>query len=290
MARQFVQSKKLLVFTILVLSLVMILFPWACSDRTPTSLATDSLEINGDLIAYDVRPGRGPSVVLLHGFGMSSKSWGTVVNQLTNRDIGVITIDLLDHGSSIGGASTISIERQADAVISVLNQLQEQKYVVIGHSYGGRVAFQVEAQSNHDQIKALGLVSSWRGPIPNEIKSKLLWRLKAGRKLSPIIRKLPMESPQWLIEPARSPALWNDELIDGFIEEQPIEAHSIKAPVFALHSSKDYTIPYDLLLSSTRDLVPDVELTRIESISHQLPLTHPDEVAKWIYEIWRGLL
>ncbi len=108
---------------------------------------------------YFSKTGKGPNVILLHGFGEDHSIWKFQVESLS-KDFTVYTPDL--PGS---GASAI-IEKQnlriTDLAVIIKNWVWHHNIrqpVILGHSMGGYVAL-AYAQLFPDDIKAVGLIHS----------------------------------------------------------------------------------------------------------------------------------
>ena len=96
-----------------------------------------TINFHGAEIHYSV-VGEGEATVLLHGFLESSKIWQEFIPEFS-RYGRIITIDLPGHGRSGVIAEIHSMELMADAVHTVLKELDIQKTDFIGHSMGGYV-------------------------------------------------------------------------------------------------------------------------------------------------------
>ncbi len=83
--------------------------------------------------------GKGPAIVLLHGFLENLTMWAGLEAQLS-KNYQVICIDLLGHGKTDCIGSVHTMDAMAEAVLAVINQLKINKAVFIGHSMGGYVA------------------------------------------------------------------------------------------------------------------------------------------------------
>ena len=83
--------------------------------------------------------GKGATLVLLHGFLESQNIWRYYSEQLSQH-FRVVTVDLPGHGQSENIAEVHSMELMAKIVKELLDRLQINKYVIIGHSMGGYVA------------------------------------------------------------------------------------------------------------------------------------------------------
>lgn len=107
--------------------------------------------------------GAGAPLVLLHGFTGSGESWARHVPAFAGRFF-TIAIDLLGHGRSDAPVDPgrYRIERAADDVLSVLNQLGVTRAAVLGYSMGGRLALFL-ATVAPERISALVLESSSPG-------------------------------------------------------------------------------------------------------------------------------
>ncbi len=93
----------------------------------------------GGLTLRAVRSGRGPSVVLLHGYGESLIAWRGLFDRVaTHAD--VTAFDLPGFGLSSKPESGYATEQMADAVLRATLTLGIERFVLVGHSLGGAVA------------------------------------------------------------------------------------------------------------------------------------------------------
>ncbi len=83
--------------------------------------------------------GTGNAIVLLHGFTESMEIWNGFIPVL-KEEFRVITIDLPGHGHSELLNGICTMDRMADAVKNVLDNLNAGKVILIGHSMGGYVS------------------------------------------------------------------------------------------------------------------------------------------------------
>jgi pimeloyl-ACP methyl ester carboxylesterase len=96
-----------------------------------------SNQVKNNLLHYSVS-GKGPAIVLLHGFLGSSEIWKSHARRL-KESFKVITIDLPGHGNSENIPVTFSIDDMAEGVRNVLKSLEIKTCVLVGHSMGGYV-------------------------------------------------------------------------------------------------------------------------------------------------------
>ncbi len=110
--------------------------------------------------------GKGPTIVLLHGFLESTTMWAPLVPHFSQRNR-VICIDLLGHGQTACLGYVHTMEEMADAVATILHHLKIRRSIFIGHSMGGYVALAF-AEAYPDAIKGLCLLNSTARGDSNE--------------------------------------------------------------------------------------------------------------------------
>ena len=115
------------------------------------------VEANGIEVAT-YQSGTGPAVVLLHGFPELAWSWRHQMEHLAERGWHVIAIDQRGYGLT-GPQGDLAAYRMANLAsdgIGVLDALQIGRAAVVGHDFGGVVAWTL-ARDHPDRI--LGVAS-----------------------------------------------------------------------------------------------------------------------------------
>jgi len=100
--------------------------------------------INGLEIYYQ-EEGQGRPLVLLHGWGVSSQSLAGVAARLAT-EFRVLSVDLPGFGWSQAPAEAWGIEQYAGLVRHLLDERGVASVVLLGHSFGGRIAVRLAAQ------------------------------------------------------------------------------------------------------------------------------------------------
>ena len=96
----------------------------------------------GRMRVHAVLGGNGPPVLLLHGFPQSHLMWHAVAPELA-ADHTVVAADLRGYGESgipSGDLAAYSFRAMADDQVAVMAQLAHERFAVVGHDRGGRVA------------------------------------------------------------------------------------------------------------------------------------------------------
>lgn len=115
--------------------------------------------------------GKGKVIVLLHGFLESLEIWfGNGFANTLAKKFRVIVIDLPGHGKSESIGYVQKMERMADIVKDVMDELRLRRYVMVGHSMGGYVALAF-AEKYSENLRGLCLFHS--SALPDSEEKKL---------------------------------------------------------------------------------------------------------------------
>ena len=278
---------------------------------------TDLRSFDGTRLALTVQgPDGAPTVVLVHGLGLSTESWGEVPERLagTHRVVGY---DLRGHAQSGDArAGGYGLEAHARDLAAVLDAClpSGERAVVVGHSLGGgiiltavaetgtgRMAGAVFAGSGGSGVTAPGLPAR---NLPPRVATTLqrgwfgVLRVTAlvGRRLrwaETIADRLVRRFAFAPGEPAELVA----RVRESFLSTRPLAlagttlasvrhdgvrlAPGLDVPTLVLHGSEDPEVPDDEVIELMSAL-PDGELVSYPGAGHMLPLTNGAEVAEQI--------
>ncbi|HEY4133374.1 MAG TPA: alpha/beta hydrolase [Gemmatimonadaceae bacterium] len=140
----------------------------------PASFTTQRINTNGTTL-YVRSAGKGPAVVLLHGFGETGDMWIPLATELakTRR---VIVPDLRGFGLSDHPAAGYTKKAEAVDVAGVLKALNVGDVDVVAHDIGNMVAYAYAAQ-NREHVRSLTVIDA---PLPGVFE----WtQEKAGHKV-----------------------------------------------------------------------------------------------------------
>jgi pimeloyl-ACP methyl ester carboxylesterase len=116
-----------------------------------------TIQFQDKTIAFSVT-GKGPALVLLHGFLESKAIWKDFAETL-EKEFTIVVIDLPGHGESNSLAETHPLPLMAAVVKAILDQENISQAVMAGHSMGGYVALQFAADYE-EMLKGLALFHS----------------------------------------------------------------------------------------------------------------------------------
>jgi len=98
--------------------------------------------------------GRGPAVLLLHGWPVTSFHWRHTVPALVRAGFQAIAMDSRGLGESMATAGGYDKESLARDLLAVANTLDISTFHLIGHDWGATVAYLVSAD-NPDRVRSL---------------------------------------------------------------------------------------------------------------------------------------
>jgi pimeloyl-ACP methyl ester carboxylesterase len=141
----------------------------------PSSFHTQMVETNGTSLYVRIG-GRGPAVILLHGFGDTGDMWAPLAAELV-RDHTVIAPDLRGMGLSAHPRNGYTKGNQAVDIAGVMDELRVQKADLVTHDIGNMVGYALAARYP-------ALITRWvviDAPLPgighwdDIIRSPALW-------------------------------------------------------------------------------------------------------------------
>ena len=112
--------------------------------------------------------GKGPWVILVHGFLESSEIWDDFAAML-EKDFSVLMVDLPGHGRSGVAGDVHTMEMMAESITAVADHLGINEFAVAGHSMGGYVSLELAARYP-ERVKGLVLFHSHAAPDDEKTK------------------------------------------------------------------------------------------------------------------------
>ena len=142
MERTFHGFAKIAVFG--VLALVGLSLAVERTNAEDKTIASRTEDVDGVRLQY-LTAGRGPAVILLHGYAETSRMWKPIIALLAER-FTVIAPDLPGIGDSAIPANGLDMKTAAIRIHALARKLGVEKARVVGHDIGLMVAYAYAAQ------------------------------------------------------------------------------------------------------------------------------------------------
>jgi pimeloyl-ACP methyl ester carboxylesterase len=129
--------------------------------------------LSDGLTLHCQRIGSGPDVVLVHGITGNLAVWHLkLVPALADR-YRLLTYDLRGHGLSDTPATGYSLDDMADDLLRLLDALEVERPVVVGHSYGADIALYLAAAHPERVAEVIAIEAAL--PAMEQVRSHDEW-------------------------------------------------------------------------------------------------------------------
>ena len=225
------------------------------------------------------------NLIFLHYFGGGPRSWDGVISHLD--DYPVQTPDLRKVGRWPGG---YSVKEAATDVSQIVGE-QDEPFVLVGHSMGGKIALAMAARQPQNLRGCVLIAPSPPSPEPmsDEDRASLLeghgTREAAERIVSgAAATELPPDVWETAIAAnlAYSERDWRNWIEIGTREDMSDQISAIEAPSLVIAGERDENLSASVLRSSVVALLPRSQLIEVEGVGHLVPQGRPRETAQLI--------
>ncbi|WP_020122513.1 alpha/beta fold hydrolase [Streptomyces canus] len=239
------------------------------------------------LPTYDHRPGTGPTLVFLHYWGGSARTWDLVVDRLAGRDI--LTVDFRGWSRSRNLDGPWTLRRLADDTLAVLADAGVTDFVLVGHSMGGKVA-QLVAATRPLGLRGIVLVASAPAkPAPGvsaEYREGLSHAYDSEESVADArdhiltATELPEPVKSRIVADSRAAteAARLEWPLRGIAEDVSEHTREIDVPALVVAGEHDRVEPVDVLRDHLVPHLSGADLVVIPDTGHLIPLEAPADL------------
>jgi len=268
-----------------------ILIPVSCNQKITTGFA----DINDTSIYYEIK-GQGTPIILMHGFACDTRNWDNQF-ELFSKDYKVIRFDFRGFGKSKLPDTTKPYSHTED-LIALMDYLKIDKAIILGHSLGGKTAFQI----TYDYPgRVLALILPEGGPWHKEIWTEPLTHdfinmfvdvnkiakeegIEKGKEayLNMMINDAALNnslSKEMTSKMVMDYSGWHWQHKDSEIQTPSISRHDFsKIAVPTLLMQGELSIDfYAYAMGVNHQYIPNSKLVTISNSSHMLNLENPEQ-------------
>lgn len=232
--------------------------------------------------------GQGAPVLLLHGWGVGSDSWVETAVLLAQEGFRVIVPDMPGFGKSGMPPAAWNVDDYVTWVENFCAEMNLDKFVLMGHSFGGQVAAKFCAASP-DKVDKLILCAAAVIRKPRLGSRQVLAKYLAKTKV--ILRHMPfgiypvLRKIVYRIAGTRDYSQLQGAMAQTFlnvVKESVLDsAKKISIPTLIVWGDKDKETPVSDAFEISHQLI-NSKLVTIPGAGHKLHRTHSKELAKII--------
>ena len=231
-----------------------------------------------------------PTLLFLHYWGGSARTWVEVIHVL-QREYRCVAYDHRGWGRSDAPATGYELEDLTDDALAIVAALGLERYVLVGHSMGGKVA-QLLASRRPTGLEALVLVAP-ASPLPQHIPEDARQtqihaydnrETAIGAAEFLTIRKPDDETLERLVQDSLAGSSGAKHAWPASVAYQDIskEVPNITVPTLILVGDHDPQDPEEQQRRELLPLIANATLEVIPDCSHLIPIDQPISLANAI--------
>lgn len=247
------------------------------------------LQAYGDGTIFGTPFGEGPvRVVWLHGWARQGQDFAVAAALLADHGVASVALDLPGFGASPAPATAGGAREYAELIAPVLVGLDGAPFVLVGHSFGGRIACVIASKYPElvDQLVLTGVPLIRRGHSRAPRTFRLLrWLNRRG-----VVSEARMESARQKYgstDYRNAHGVMRDVLVANVNESYEDELATIVAPVTLLWGERDDVTPDDVATRASAVLSATHTLVSLPGVGHLLPSEAPADLANTVFGVLR---
>jgi pimeloyl-ACP methyl ester carboxylesterase len=143
-------------FFLINILIILLLIGCAKQQEEPAIIFDSAVSADGVSIGYQVQGQGEPALIFIHGWCCDRTYWEAQLSHFAQK-YKVVAIDLAGHGESGLERKNYTMRAFGEDVVAVINKLELDQVVLIGHSMGGAVILEA---ARHIPERVIGLVGA----------------------------------------------------------------------------------------------------------------------------------
>lgn len=222
------------------------------------------MQINGVNINYiDYGEKTGKTLVFLHGWGQNIMMMQSLGDNFAKENR-VIILDLPGHGESSEPTYAWDLNDFVLMLREFLTNLNVEKPVLIGHSFGGKISLLYASQYPVERLVLFG------SPFRKEIKKlSLKTKILKSLKKVPVLNKLEEFAKQHIgsVDYKNATPIMREVLVNHVNTDITESVKKINCPTLIIWGTKDFTVSLNEAYELEK-LIPDSAVITYENCTH----------------------
>jgi len=229
----------------------------------------------------DTAPVQRPAVVLIPGITSPAVTWGFVAERL-GRHFDTYVLDVRGRGLSASGPGLdYGLDAQAADVLAFAQALDLQRYALVGHSMGGRIAIRAARAQPTGLTQLVAVDPPVSGPGRRPYPAKLPWYVDSIRQATLGMDADAMRAfcPTWTEQQLRLRAQWlhtcyEPAIVQSFEDFGRDDIHAdlphIHIPLLLMTAERGDVVNDDDV-AEWQTLAPQTQHVRVPGAGHMIP-------------------
>lgn len=237
------------------------------------------LQSYGDSRVFGESYGAGPvRVVWLHGWARQAHDFAAAARLLAERGVASVALDLPGSGASPVPSEAGGARHYADLIVPALRDVGDGPIVLVGHSFGGRIAVVVASQHPElvDRLVVTGApLVRLHAPARAPLAYRTL-RWMARRHLVSAARLESARRKYGSSDYRNAQGVMRDVLVANVRESYEPELSALEMPVSFVWGEHDVEVPYAVATRAASLVKSQTTMTVLDGVGHLLPLEVPE--------------
>lgn len=221
-------------------------------------------------------------VVFLHGWGRSKADFAPSAELLAAQGVASLALDLPGFGASPVPTHSGGAREYAALLVSVLSELSTQPVVLVGHSFGGRIA-SVIASTNPELVAGVLFTGAPLVRTSSGGRSPLAYRLVRRARALGLVSEARLDRARQhygSTDYRAAQGVMRDVLVAAVNESYEAELATIHQRVVALWGAEDRAVPVAVAERALALVPGEHHLQVLRGIGHLVPTTAPLDLAR----------
>lgn len=242
--------------------------------------------------------GKGPPILFSHGWPLSADAWEGQLIHFAQQGFRVIAHDRRGHGRSGQPGGRDSMDIYADDLAALMDALDLQGIVLVGHSTGGGEVARYLGRHGTGRVAKVVFCSSivprmmQADDNPDGATAEAIEGLRTGlladrAQLYRDVADGPFfgaNRPGAKVSEGMRDDFWRQSMMGSVLshfhtsftwaEDYRPDLRKIDRPVLVIQGDDDQIVPFKATGARVREIIPDARLIIYEGAPHAVPLTH----------------